>query len=183
MTDLSSDRRIDLTIGSNSTALSADTVTPDRTLVGWGGSVDSDARCDTTHPIRDPSWPLGATVLIIDDDIDVRLLMRLVLVGAGLTVVGDADNGIDGLRVWRELGTAPGPDVVIVDNQMPGMNGLDVSAVMLAERPAQRIVLCTSFLHPAIETRAEQIGIRRCVAKGDLLLLPQVLEHLRRPVA
>ena len=122
-----------------------------------------------------------ATVLIVDDDLDIRLLVRLVLEGAGLTIVGEATNGVDGLRLWRELNGPPDPDVVILDNQMPGMSGLDVAARILAERPTQIIVMCTSFLHSGVETAAAEIGIARCLPKRELRLLPALIRQLIDP--
>lgn len=119
-----------------------------------------------------------ATVLIVDDDLDIRLLVRLVLEGAGLTIVGEATNGPDVLRLWRGLNGPPDPYVVILDNQMPGMPGLDVAARILAERPTQVIVMCTSFLHPGIQTAAAEIGIARCLPKCDLKLLPALVRQL-----
>lgn len=160
----------------------ADTMAADGTLVGLGGSVDSDVEFEIINPGPQRPWEvLMATVLIIDDDLDIQLLVRLVLEGAGLTIVGEATNGVDGLRLWRDLNGPPDPDVVILDNQMPGMTGLDVAARILAERPTQIIVMCTSFLHPGIQTAAAEIGIARCLPKRELQLLPALVQQLIDP--
>jgi DNA-binding NarL/FixJ family response regulator len=120
------------------------------------------------------------TVLIVDDEIDMRLLVRVVIEAAddGLKVAGEAIDGADALRVWRDLGGPPVPDVVILDNRMPGLSGLDVAREILAERPGQLIVLYSSFIDANIRRQAAEIGITTCVSKGDVDQLPTIVREL-----
>lgn len=85
------------------------------------------------------------TVLLVDDDLDMRMLIRIVLeiADAGLTIVGEAGDGAEALRVWRDLNGPPDPDIIVLDNHMPAMSGLEVAERILEERPGQIIVLCT----------------------------------------
>src|SRR6185436_6778542 len=72
------------------------------------------------HELSLRSWTM-ATILIIDDEESVRLLLRSALRAAGHEVV-EAVNGREGLALYRRRPT----DLVITDIAMPEMNGLDM---------------------------------------------------------
>ena len=120
------------------------------------------------------------TMLIVDDEMDMRMLVRVVIEMAnhGLSIVGEASDGDEALRVWRDLDGPPIPDVVILDNRMPGLTGIEVAQQILAERPAQIIVLYSAFLDDEVRVQADEIGIARCVSKEDLDALPGVIHEL-----
>jgi CheY-like chemotaxis protein len=120
------------------------------------------------------------TMLIVDDELDMRMLVRLVIEMAnnGLTIVGEAADGTEALRVWRDL-NEPEPDVVILDNRMPGLSGLEVARRILTERPGQLIVLFSAFLDDTVRKQAAEIGITRCVTKHELDRLPSLVQELR----
>jgi YesN/AraC family two-component response regulator len=122
------------------------------------------------------------TVLIVDDEVDIRLLVRTILEssGLGVEVVGEAVDGNEALTVFRTLDPPDVPDVVILDNRMPGKEGLDVAAEMLAEEPRQHIVLFSAFVTPEIEERANALGVRACVGKNDFARLPDLVLELSR---
>jgi CheY-like chemotaxis protein len=119
------------------------------------------------------------TMLIVDDELDMRMLVRLVIEMAnnGLTIVGEAADGAEALRVWRDL-NEPEPDVVILDNRMPGLSGLEVARRILTERPGQLIVLFSAFLDDTVRKQAAEIGITRCVTKHELDRLPSLVHEL-----
>src|SRR5436305_11191950 len=87
------------------------------------------------HPL--PGHPNRA--LIVDDDDDMRFLLRVLIEAAneGLAVAGEARTAAEAFEQWR----MQEPDVIVLDNRMPDRNGLDVAAEMLAERPDQSIIL------------------------------------------
>lgn len=72
-----------------------------------------------------PDAPTGATVLVVDDDSNVREVLRRYLTRAGHTVIEAAD-GASGLNAVRR----DQPDLVILDLMMPGMDGLDVCSAI-----------------------------------------------------
>jgi len=119
------------------------------------------------------------TMLIVDDELDMRMLVRLVIEMAnnGLSIVGEAADGAEALRVWRDL-DAPEPDVVILDNRMPELTGLEVARRILAERPSQLILLYSAFLDDSVRARAVEIGVTRCVSKQELDHLPSLIREL-----
>jgi CheY-like chemotaxis protein len=120
------------------------------------------------------------TMLIVDDELDMRMLIRLVIEMAndGLSIVGEAADGVEAIRVWRDLDGPPVPDVVILDNRMPRLSGLEVAQHILEERPGQLILLYSAFLDDAVRARAQEIGITRCVSKQELERLPSLIREL-----
>lgn len=128
------------------------------------------------------SAEIRPTVLIVDDEVDIRLLIRAILETAdlGVTVVGEAVDGIDAMQVFNSLDLPDVPDVVILDNRMPGKNGLEVAAEMLDQEPGQHIVLFSAFVTPDIQDQADALGVRACVGKHDFASLPQLIVQLSR---
>ena len=118
------------------------------------------------------------TVLIVDDEPDMRLLVRVLLERAGLQVVEEAIDGHDALAAVARLTPPPIPTVMVLDNQMPGLSGLDVAERVLAHTPEQRIILFSAFLDADVRRRAQEIGIRICASKTDLDTLPAVIAAL-----
>src|SRR3546814_13544298 len=96
----------------------------------------------------------------------------------GLSIVGEAADGHEAIRVWRDLDGPPVPDVVILDNRMPGLSGLDVARAIIAERPSQLLVLYRAFLDDHASAAAAQIGTARCVSKHDPAWLPGHVREL-----
>jgi YesN/AraC family two-component response regulator len=112
-------------------------------------------------------------VLVVDDELDIRLLLEAVIRRAneGLTVVGSAATGLDAIEQWRETE----PDVIVLDQQMPDMTGLQAAERILAEQPDQRIILFSAYLDGDTLRRASELGIRACLAKTDLPRIPEAL--------
>jgi CheY-like chemotaxis protein len=104
-------------------------------------------------------------VLIVDDEDDMRALLRemIQLANEGLSVAGEAVDGDEALRRWRE----ERPDVVLLDQRMPGLSGLETAERMLLESPNQVVVLFTAYLDAQVERAAQAIGVRACVKKDD----------------
>jgi len=104
-------------------------------------------------------------VLIVDDKDDMRALMDslITMANEGLSVVGTAADGDEALRRWRE----DDPDVVLLDQRMPGMSGLETAEIILRERPNQAVILFTAFLDADVRQEAEATGVRACVKKDN----------------
>src|SRR4051794_7682441 len=124
--------------------------------------------------VSDPA--AGTTVLVVDDDDDIRELLRAVLGAAGITVVQEAVDGLDALRTIDELAPPPVPDVIVLDNTMPGLTGLNVAERVLHRFPDQRIILFSAYLTADVTREAEAIGITACASKTDLARLPSIIK-------
>ncbi|PWR08227.1 DNA-binding response regulator [Micromonospora acroterricola] len=130
-------------------------------------------------------------VLLVDDQHLIRAGLRMLCdAQPDIDVVGEADNGRDAIPLAARLL----PDVVIMDLRMPGVDGITATSRILAERPATRVLVLTTFgdddhLYPALTAGAcgfllkdappDELldGIRRA-AVGDSPFSPEVLHRL-----
>ena len=104
------------------------------------------------------------SLMIVDDEPDIRFLLRRMAEQAEWHVAGEATSGEEALLCWRELK----PDVIILDHRMPGLSGLETAKRILAEEPDQPIILFTAYRDPALEREAADLNIRGCLSKSDL---------------
>lgn len=111
--------------------------------------------------------------LLVDDEPDIRMLMRITLDTAneGLWVCGEATDGQMAVAMVSEAA----PDVVVVDQRMPGMSGIETAVALRAIDPGRRIVLCSAFLDDELRREGEQAGIAGFVNKRDIGRLPDVV--------
>jgi CheY-like chemotaxis protein len=125
---------------------------------------------------RSPPGPAGrTTVLVVDDDDDIRGLVRVVLERGGHAVVGAADGeeALDAVARAR-------PDLVLLDVNMPGIDGVEVTRRLRAS-PATRtlpVVLMTADV--AARERGLAAGADDYLTKPFLpaVLLARVAAHL-----
>src|SRR3954451_16194187 len=84
---------------------------------------------------------MNIKLLLIDDFPLIREGFAAALeADPGLKIVGQADNGEDGLRLARELQ----PDVVLLDLNMPGMGGMTVLEKLRTETPEAKVLVVTA---------------------------------------
>lgn len=122
--------------------------------------------------------PPTTRTLIVDDEDDVRLLVRATIERAneGLAVAGEAASGAEALAQWRQHR----PEVVVLDQRMPDATGLEVAERILAEYPEQHIILFSAYLSEEVVNRASQLGITTCLSKDQYRAIPELLwRHAR----
>jgi CheY-like chemotaxis protein len=106
-------------------------------------------------------------VLIADDDDDFREALAMFLVGlAGVDVVGEAKDG----RQVLALVEATRPEVVMLDLDMPIMDGLEAAQILKQRPGAPRIVICTAATSPDLERRAKAAGADEVIRKTGRLV-------------
>jgi CheY-like chemotaxis protein len=95
------------------------------------------------------------TVLVADDDDDVRGLVVLTLARGALTVV-EATDGAGALALARRLR----PDLALLDVLMPGPDGIDVCRALKADpaTAAMPVVVLTAEAQPDVRARAQAAG-------------------------
>lgn len=81
-----------------------------------------------------------AVILVIDDDADLRYSLKRVLSGKEYRVL-EAESGEAGLKV----AAAEKPQVILLDNRMPGMTGIETLQHLRGENPNAMIILMTAF--------------------------------------
>jgi DNA-binding NarL/FixJ family response regulator len=109
-------------------------------------------------------------ILIVDDNALVRKLLRTCIESdAEWRVCGEAENG----RVAVEKVAELHPDVVLLDLQMPVMNGLEAARKIKVVAPNTAMVMFTMHCTPQLMQEAREAGIRDVVSKTD-----QLVDHL-----
>ena len=118
------------------------------------------------------------SVLVVDDEPEMRLLVGVFLKRGGFDVVGEAEDGPQALERFNELDPPQVPSVVPLDNRMPGLTGLEVAEQMLAQHPSQVIVLFSAHLDDAVKAKARAIGIAACASKMQVSRLSEIVRGL-----
>lgn len=110
-----------------------------------------------------------ARILIADDSTPVRHMLRALLEQcADWQICGEASNG--GEAIERTLETRP--DLIVLDFQMPVMNGLQAAEEIAKVAPGIPVLLCTAHLSRHLMGEARKVGIQGAVSKssgGDIV--------------
>ena len=108
-------------------------------------------------------------LLLVDDDTGALQAMQRVLRDAGYEVF-TADNGSEGLKEYfRAKGQF---DLVLTDQSMPAMTGMEMASRILEHDPASKVVICTGHVEPKLESQAHEAGVAGFVMKP---MSPRVL--------
>ncbi len=100
-------------------------------------------------------------VLIVDDEPSIRFVFRSLVETEQFTVCGEAANGAEAIEKTKELG----PDLILLDFSMPGMNGGETAKIIKKSMPQVRIILFTLGTESATEAFAAATGVDRVIAK------------------
>jgi DNA-binding NarL/FixJ family response regulator len=103
-------------------------------------------------------------VLIVDDHPSFRTSARRLLEDAGFTVVGETDSGLSAIVAVRELR----PSVVLLDVQLPDIDGFEVAARLAGQDEAPAVVLTSSHDGADFGDMVVRCGARGFVDKADL---------------
>ncbi len=122
--------------------------------------------------------PVAPSVFVVDDEPEMRMLARVFLERGGFSVVDEAEDGPQALERFHDLNPPPIPSVVLLDNRMPGLTGLEVAEQMLSRHPDQIIILFSAHLDSAVKERARDLGITACVSKMEASRLPAIIRTL-----
>ena len=131
------------------------------------------------------------TVLLVDDQELIRAGFTMILaVEDDIDVVGEATNGAEAVRRVSELA----PDVVLMDVQMPDMDGIAATERVVAEHPDTRVLILTTFdddeyLFASLQAGASGFLLKNCppedlvqairlTAQGHSLLAPEVTHRV-----
>jgi DNA-binding NarL/FixJ family response regulator len=89
-------------------------------------------------------------LLLVDDQLIVRQgLRRRLLLEPDISIVGEASNGEQALELVESLA----PDIVLMDVEMPGMDGITTTATLCASSPQSAVVMLS--IHDDVHTRAQ----------------------------
>lgn len=116
---------------------------------------------------------MSQRILIIDDEENIRRVSRLTLQAAGYQV-GEASDGKRGLEIF---GDGSGWDAVLLDQRMPGMDGLETLRHVKKRDPGARVIMATAYASIELAVDAMKLGATDFVRK------PMTPEILRNAVA
>jgi two-component system chemotaxis response regulator CheY len=104
---------------------------------------------------------MSATVMIIDDAVFMRNILRAIIKDKGYTVVAEAASGIEAMRILHDHY----PDIVILDIILPDANGLDLLESITKAHPLAKVVICSSIGQEPIIKKAMDHGAKAFIQK------------------
>lgn len=113
-------------------------------------------------------------VVIADDEVDVRILLRVQLEGAGFEITCEAADG----RAAIECCAATHPDAVVLDLLMPGVNGFEAIPVLRREHPDVAIVAYTAVAGEFVRKEMARLHIPLLLKSGNVTPLANKLREL-----
>lgn len=119
------------------------------------------------------------STVVVDDQDDIRFLIRhlIELADDDLVVIAEAPDGETCLKMIDDLGEDL-PDIVVIDWMMPGLNGIDTARRIRKLKPRARIILCSAFGDPTLESEATAAGIDYFLSKERIGEIPQAIRRL-----
>ncbi|MEA5206353.1 response regulator [Enterobacter mori] len=108
-----------------------------------------------------------ATIFIIDDHPVARVAVRLLLERAGNIIVGESCDGLQALNMLRQL--APGPDIVIVDLDIPGVGGIKLMEKLRHANYQGGLLVLTGRTAEHYMSRCENAGADAFISKKNSL--------------
>ncbi len=123
------------------------------------------------------------TVLVAEDEALLRAaLVSFIGHAEGVDVVAECANGAEAVAAYARLS----PDVVVLDLEMPVLDGVDAATAILAARPDAAVLIVTRHARPGVLRRALRAGVRGFLSKdvgpGKLLEVVEELAAGRRYV-
>ncbi len=101
------------------------------------------------------------SVLIVDDSLHMRTLIKDALEGGGYTVVGQAANGEEAIDMAFELQ----PDFITLDNILPDMIGIDILKVYQEEGLKSKVLMISAVGQETVVNEGLRLGARAYIVK------------------
>ncbi len=116
-----------------------------------------------------------AKILVVDDDFEIRELLKDILVNSGNIVI-TAEDGVAGYEAWkRDIF-----DLAVIDVDMPRKNGIDLAKEIKTVHSAFPIILITAYAHLYNPSEILLMGIEAFLRKPlDLENLLSIIEKLK----
>jgi two-component system chemotaxis response regulator CheY len=117
---------------------------------------------------------MSKRVLIVDDAVVMRMMIKGILNKSGFEVVGEAQNGVEAVDKYKALT----PDLVTMDMVMPEMDGITAVRQIISHDPNATIIMCTSMGQQALVVEAIQAGAKSFITKP--FQPPKILETISK---
>ena len=119
---------------------------------------------------------MSKRVLVVDDSVFMRDIIKDIFAAGGFSVVGEAGNGVEAVEKYKELK----PDLVTMDLVMPYRNGIDATREILRADSKALVVMCSALgqetmVMEAIEAGAVDFIVKPPRAEDVLAVVKKVL--------
>ncbi|WP_422359600.1 response regulator [Reichenbachiella sp.] len=101
------------------------------------------------------------TVLVVDDSVYMRSMIKIALKKAGYEILGEAGSGEDAIDLAIELR----PDLITLDNILPDMHGLDILKSIREDGVASKVMMVSALGQSAMVEEARKSGVNHYVVK------------------
>lgn len=99
-------------------------------------------------------------VLIVDDSLYMRTVMKNILSDAGYQIIGEAGNGASAIKMVEEL-----PDLLTLDLILPDSTGLEVLKEVKGKYPQIKVVVISAVGQESIVNQAMELGAQAYIVK------------------
>jgi len=104
---------------------------------------------------------MGKSVLIVDDSLFIRNILRGILEESGYKVIGEAGSGIDAMKKLH----FEKPDIILLDIILPDSSGLDLLESIIKTKPHSQVVICSSIGTEPLIQKTLDIGAKAFIRK------------------
>lgn len=104
---------------------------------------------------------MSKTVLIVDDSIYMRSLIKSALEGAGYEVIGEAPNGETAI----DLALETQPDLITLDNILPDMMGFEILKVLKEEAVGAKVIMVSAVGQQTVVNKGISLGASEYIVK------------------
>lgn len=104
---------------------------------------------------------MAPSVLIVDDALFMRMMIKDILSKDGFEVVGEAENGVEAVKKYAELK----PDLVTMDIVMPEMDGIEAVRNIMKLDPKARVLMCSAMGQQPLVVEALEAGAKDFIIK------------------
>lgn len=109
---------------------------------------------------------MSKNVMIVDDAVFMRTILRGILERSGYDVVADAQDGKKAIEKYKELyASTQKPDLVLLDITMPEMDGLTALKELKKYDEHVKVIMCSSLTSQHIVIEAIQAGAKNFISK------------------
>ncbi len=115
-------------------------------------------------------------ILIVDDSLFMRQMLKNILPKDKFEIVGEASTGKEAIKKFKELN----PDIITMDITMPDMDGIDAVKEIKAFDPAAKIIMCSAMGQQTMVMDAIKAGARDFIVKP--FQPDRVLEAIKKVV-